>query len=1050
MADQEEKKVHILTAIGNHHVGLQVLPYHSLTSSATASGELKVRAVFHNRMLKKAGDLKGGYMPNQPMSVRRNQDGTHTIFDGNHRYEAIKYLMEHGGPNQPYTSDTQIPCVVYGSTMPTQLAMKFAVLTNEIQLCAAGSTPLDFLRFVFNLSRECVSEGGTSTAMSVFTAFNDMFEQAGVSAPSFANYRHIARVFSFLAKFVGHPPTSSTLEAYGVGLNAFTESEMLQDLDAVEIRSNVFACAKVFAVYIPQTEMDPFVSDDTVSQAPIAFTKHIKGASPSCFMHVSMMGFDTKGLKHLAQSDFRLKFPNLPTDVIPTVLFVRMLWAHWVLTGGVPADNKKCVAIVEDLLDHLKAWDHYIEMENLKVHVKETVEDELPGGSAEKFLAGLDPTTQVSVLEGASVDAVMSDDWPSIAEQLENKLDLPKNSVLFFGQHACRHSFDRVDEGFKPVGERPVAEVAWKDIRRCADIVNDLKDFVPRWLEAAAGESTDCLQSLFRTQERLKNTLGTLTFLSALHLLQRPSPGGGVRGVLSELSLLKKCIIDDWHLKWEEKVPKGMDRENWPRTCKEGLSFIGIDSEIAARNRVVVKAQLAADTTKRLSALEVNARRSRTEQIRRTKETDIEKRNLERAAAVELEKKVYEARENKVERQAQDIEVSWKKDNAEMWVFGMPPSLYRVLAVPNMLAKLFSVPEQEGANFSGHFVDHLKRVQADDDSAREMLAIYNGIQHSRIYFMDVTKSDNTVDELAEELREVLQHFASTTGRLGGFVGKVSILCRPSQQNSVYRGLNINGFTNFDATHYTAGACEEAFTLSDCEGTNFDGDDAWDIHRLLLPVAAEDPYTRTMSPLFLIISAGSSKHIPPADRDILRKGDKYRREVLSKIPAPMWTSTQAGKYKYELNMSKHWGRSNTFPSEFAMANFLFWHACEGDIITVRGSLRTALVARALGHPVFYVTTRLKEAESAKAFKDLALLAEPSIVAEYFAGYKTYEHLLTVVQWCMEARKCPGLDAYQLLLQQPTTMEERFLRSDDYYSNACKAMKCKPFIVKHPQR
>ena len=134
----------------------------------------------------------------------------------------------------------------------------------------------------------------------------------------------------------------------------------------------------------------------------------------------------------------------------------------------------------------------------------------------------------------------------------------------------------------------------------------------------------------------------------------------------------------------------------------------------------------------------------------------------------------------------------------------------------------------------------------------------------------------------------------------------------------------------------------------------------------------------------------------------------------------------------------------------MANFLFWHACEGDIITVRGSIRTALVARALGHPVFYVTTNLKEAESAKAFKDLALLAEPSIVAEYFAGYKTYEHLLTVVQWCMEARKCPGLDAYQLLLQQPTTMEERFLRSEDYYSNAFKAMKCKPFIVKHPQR
>ena len=208
--------------------------------------------------------------------------------------------------------------------------------------------------------------------------------------------------------------------------------------------------AKVFAVYIPQTEMDPFGSDEDASQAPRAFTKHIKGASPSCFMHVSMMGFDTKGLKHLAQSEFRLKFPNLPTDVIPTVLFVRMLWAHWVLTGGVPADHKKCAGIVEDLLDHLKAWDHYIVMENLKVRVKLTVEDELPGGSAEQFLAGLDPKKQVSLLEGASIDAVMSDDWPSIAEELEKTLRLPKNSVLlYFGQHACRHSFDHVDQKFQ-------------------------------------------------------------------------------------------------------------------------------------------------------------------------------------------------------------------------------------------------------------------------------------------------------------------------------------------------------------------------------------------------------------------------------------------------------------------------------------------------------------------------------------------------------------------------------------------------------------------------
>ena len=203
-------------------------------------------------------------------------------------------------------------------------------------------------------------------------------------------------------------------------------------------------------------------------------------------------------------------------------------------------------------------------------------------------------------------------------------------------------------------------------------------------------------------------------------------------------------------------------------------------------------------------------------------------------------------------------------------------------------------------------------------------------------------------------------------------------------------------------------------------------------------------------MFLIISAGTEKHVPPADKHILRAGFNYRRDILSEISSPMWTSTHTSKYRYEFNVSKHWVTSSEYPKEFALANFFFWHLREGDTIAVRGSLRTALVARALGTPVFYVTTETKTAVGEKAFKDLALLADPYIADMYFHGYANFEHLLTVVEWCMEGRKSPGLDAYALLIQQPRTMEERFLRSDNFWTDACSAMKCSPFIVSHPTR
>ena len=1054
MGDKEEKKhgVQLLIVMKNHFVETKSIPLRCLKSSSTAYGALKVRAVFHARMLKKAADLKGGYMPNQPMSVRANDDETFTIFDGNHRYEAINYLIAHGAQNQPYTEDTMIPCVVYSSSLPAQVAMKFATLTNELQLCAAGGTALDFLRFLLNLSRERITEGDTPTVKSIYETFTHMFGDAGVDMPKFATYRYTTRAIHFLTFLVGPvPPLMATGETdYGKGFNAFNDAEELQDLDAPDIRLIIFAAAKLFSVKIDRSELDPMVLDQETFLT-VAFTKKLhQKVSPTSFLHPNITSFDTKGLATLGFPEISKTCPNIPKDVVPGILYIRMLWAHWIVSGGIPADKAKCLDICNDLTAHLQAWDRYIVQDKAKVKLHGDYEDELPGGSAEKYLETLDPKIQEQLMAEVTVKAVLADDWPEVAETVATRLLLVKKDVIAFGRQTCKHSMDFVNQDFKPIQERPVAEVAWFDMRRCSDMLADLKDFIPRWREEASGETSDFKEPEFKAGHRIKTAGGVLMFMSALHLLQKPGVGGGSTAVVADLHDLKKKMMDDWHVKWEENAGDGKKIEDYPKTVQGGLSFTGIDSDISNGLRVVTKAEIAANTLKVLNAMKTKARASRAIQIRRLKQEAEDSRKLEREAAIVRETKQHGDREIKAENNAQEVQRNWDAKFADLDLFGMPTNRYRVLGIPPLKAKLLAVPEPEYEKQPPCVVAYLMNLKEPDDMARAFMAVYRGGQNARIYFIDVENTKSDLEELAAELKDIVMHFKDTTDALGGFKGKISILCKPSHQSAAYRALTSNGFVDFDASQYTAGVGEDAYTLADKAGVNNQGEEDWDVHANLLPHPGETCYTRTLAPMFLIISAGTAQQLPCADRDVFKTGATYRRDILSQIVAPNWTSTVATKYRYEFNMSKHWSTSEKYPKEFALANFFFWHLREGDSIVVRGSLRTGLVARCLGHPVFFVTTLAKEAFAIKAFKDLSLLADPLIIGEYFKGYKPYEHLMTVVQWCMEARKAQLFDAYQLLLQQPLTINERFKRSEFFWTEAFKGTKCRPFIVGHPTR
>ena len=77
--------------------GFAEIDFDLLVCTADASGELKVRVVLDSRVTTKVESMRGGWMHNAVFTVRRNANGTYTVFDGNHRYHGIKRLRNAGG-----------------------------------------------------------------------------------------------------------------------------------------------------------------------------------------------------------------------------------------------------------------------------------------------------------------------------------------------------------------------------------------------------------------------------------------------------------------------------------------------------------------------------------------------------------------------------------------------------------------------------------------------------------------------------------------------------------------------------------------------------------------------------------------------------------------------------------------------------------------------------------------------------------------------------------------------------------------------------------------
>ena len=110
---------------------------------------------------------------------------------------------------------------MYGPGIPVDLAMNYASLVNDMQMCADGGTALDLLRFMLNLQAQTEKSESSVTAKTVKDTMASCFETRNLSVPTaWKAVNFVQNVLKFLK---------------ALGTKGFQEAERLQGLRSAAI-----------------------------------------------------------------------------------------------------------------------------------------------------------------------------------------------------------------------------------------------------------------------------------------------------------------------------------------------------------------------------------------------------------------------------------------------------------------------------------------------------------------------------------------------------------------------------------------------------------------------------------------------------------------------------------------------------------------------------------------------------------------------------------------------------------------------------------------------
>ena len=293
----------------------------NLRSGTGSDSVLKVRKVLTARVDDKSKRLKTGYVSSFPMCVRRTEEGpldlTHgvlggtemfDVFDGNHRYHAIKKLIKEG--STIYNDDTGIPCIIYKKGLSDTLAMTHAAIVNDMQMAANGGTVLDVLRFLSNMKARVLNSNGPQTdkVVSEMVVANivDFFNSQGATTPSsWQGTRFVPCALSFLKH---------------LGAEGLAECERLLDRDP----EGMYNLLATITQHLPGANWDALIKNPD-----------FKG-DRACFLP------DRSYL-------YRISWKGISNRPGGAITLMQGLYAKWFFGGGKTITEQELMAIIGDV-----------------------------------------------------------------------------------------------------------------------------------------------------------------------------------------------------------------------------------------------------------------------------------------------------------------------------------------------------------------------------------------------------------------------------------------------------------------------------------------------------------------------------------------------------------------------------------------------------------------------------------------------------------------------------------------------------------------------------
>ena len=965
----------ILPILRSHEYGYRKVAFSRLISSMDPSGDLKVRKVFKERLMANVKKVQGGWMANQVFTVRATGDPMDsktkfTIFDGTHRYHGVDYIIHVLKDLKIFSMEWDAPCLIYKKSLPDDTAMTFATLVNEMQKLSSSGTTLDFMRFLANLrKRQAKTDSEGALANNIYAAMNSMFRHMGEEAPAKANISYIKSAIKFL-KLIGEA--------------GFAEAERLQD----HVGAGVFQYVK----RLTDTEERPELKDDAVLTSVQKFGSSKTGGKKSpCFLPDSTWIFEVSlaklvtGKAQVGTSGFN-----------PINMYLRALWAYWIITGGKTCSKEQAKGIIKRLVDDMKNWVKVDVGPSMKIHM-----------TACTWWNTLPVDRKLQIMDSVDENKLEPIDWEKQkgAEGiLCLKLTVPQAEmvrlIVMHGEEEL--PAEKVNENVLRElpfpGTYPSLQILFHDIKVLHKLAAQLALHMPLDQELAP-ENMEL--SLENAKESFIAAVEVI-LCSELNVVMTPT---GDTSQIKNVPSIKTKVVNNWFKFYQEEMKELGDK---PEVLRTGETFHHCRTDIkdAIEKQNILQAQVNAHKNKQ-KMIEVN-RMLQKKEAEEAERTRLAARTVERQHAKVDELVLWNARWDKMHKKDQEVRA---KDTEEH---------YRIIEMPKSWTS-------QHAGWKGE----AGKAKANKSWLLDLANLVLNVKDSLL----------SGDDLLTYLDRMLLNLSTL-----GFEGVISVVCVEWQQKEVYTSLLKSTYDQLDPSPYIIGHTRTAFTLEDKYGV-MSGDD-WGMSRNLSEKTKQQ--FGHGHPECQIISAMTKGAPAFKDQESWNGGEAAFLRHFSENN-PQHKTFHADKFHFSVNTSKDW--TSGYPWAHAFANFLYWrtvpattvgyitHDAEDNLLPV--------VTAVMRRKTLVICTPKEKPVIAKALLTAYYISDPENAA-YWTGYQKDLTFLLHVEFALGAAAHATMDAFQLLMSQTASEDDRYSRGTNFFCKAWKGLKILPKKVSVPEK